>query len=44
MISGALPAATPDAVDVSDLEPAHPIVEEEQAWPGMTDGARTAPA
>jgi SNF2 family DNA or RNA helicase len=39
----AVAEATPDAVDVSDMELARRIVEEEQARLGMTDGERTAP-
>ncbi|MFE1886431.1 hypothetical protein ACFW7O_43510, partial [Streptomyces diastatochromogenes] len=37
----AVAEATPDAVDVSDVEPARRIVEEEQARLGMTDARRT---
>ncbi len=39
----AVAEATPDAVDVSDMELARRIVEEEQARLGMTDGVPTAP-
>ncbi|MDN3026504.1 DEAD/DEAH box helicase [Streptomyces sp. S.PB5] len=39
----AVAEATPDAVDVSDMELARRIVEEEQARLGMTDGERAAP-
>lgn len=40
----AVAEATADAADVSDTEPARPIVEEEQARLGVTDGRPLQPS